>query len=193
MHRNSVVVHTKLAPNVVGDLLQQSVRPKKPSPWAFLLSIGAVITIVSWVSGPPWNDPSRLEIREVQGRTFRLERRRGRPFSPAFYASWEAEHNGTKIEGYFGLPLRVMISLHVWLFLMVIMWGLGIVLNLLDLTVGTHYTVNPNFGLALSICFLVFSIIGYLVARWFGSRRDAGSLAYLEQNLSAFIQEPAND
>jgi hypothetical protein len=188
MHRNSVVLHSKLAPAVVGDLLQQSVKPKSASPLTFLLLITAVITVVSWVSGAPWNDPSRQEIRQVHGRTFRLERRRGRPFSPSFYGSWEAEHDGTKIEGYFGLPSTVMISLRVWLFMMVTMAVLGVVLNLLDLTIETHFTVDPKIGLALSICFLLLSVVGYLLAQWLGSRRDAGSLAYLRQNLSAYVE-----
>ena len=84
-----------------------------------------------------------------------------------------------------------MIGLRVWLVLMVILTALGVVVNVLDLTIGTHFTVDPDVGLTLSIFFMLISIGFYVLARWLGSRRDSGSLAYLEQNLSASIA--AND
>lgn len=63
--------------------------------------------------------------------------------------------------------------------------AIGVVLNTLDLTAGTHLTVNPNIGLGISI-FLMLSMLGfYLVARRLGSRRDERLLGFLEQTLAA--------
>lgn len=185
MARKRVVLHTRLNPDVVGDLLVRSVEPKGVSLWLFLWPLAVVVPIVSWMTGPSWNDPARQAIRQVQGRTFRLERRRRGPFSSTFYGSWKAEHNGTKIEGYFALPSRVMTGLRVWWSIVALMAFMGVVLNLLDLTVKSRFTVNPDVGLKISITFLLLSTGIYLSVKWLGSRLDFGSLAYLEQNLSA--------
>jgi hypothetical protein len=186
MPRNRVVLRTGLAPEAVANLLLQSLEPKSVSLWTVFWLSRALVTIAAWVTGPPWGDASRQVLRQVDGMTFRLERRYGRPLSPAFYGSWKPERSGTEIEGYFGLAPRTLISLRVWLATMVIMTVLGIVLNLLDLTKGTHFTVDPDIGLTTSICFMLGSIGGYLLAQWLGSRRDASSIAYLEHKLSAF-------
>jgi hypothetical protein len=189
MRRNSVVLHTALSPDVVADCLHQSVETTSVSPWSVLLLIRVLVTIASWVTGPPWNDTCRQVMTQVSGKTFRLERRRGTPFSSAFYGSWEAEHGGTKIEGYFRLPSRVLITLRVWLFIMGTMAVIGVVVNMLDLTVKTHFTVDPDVGLTISICLLLLPIGVYLLAQWLGSRRDAGSLAYLEQKLAGTCED----
>jgi hypothetical protein len=145
--------------------------------------------IASWVAGPPWNDESRQVIRQVNGNTFQLERRRRNPFSSTFYGTWEAEQDGTKIEGYFALPSGVLMGLRISLFLIVSIAVLGVILNLLDLTVKTHFTVDPDVGLTISVCLLLLPIGVYLVAQWLGSWRDAGSLAYLGRKLSAFVKD----
>ncbi|MDR3414026.1 MAG: hypothetical protein P4L87_24210 [Formivibrio sp.] len=190
MPRNRVVLHTGLPPDVVADVLLRSLETKRVPLWQVFWLIGAVVTIAAWVTGPPWDDPSRQVLRQVHGRTFRLQRRHGRPFSPTFYGSWKADRTGTKIEGYFGLSPMTLISLRVWLFTMVIITALGVVLNVLDLTVKTHFTVDPDVGLTISICLMLLSIGGYLLAQWLGSWRDASSLSYLEQKLSAVVEDP---
>jgi len=190
MPRKRVVLHTGLAPDVVADLVLKSLDTKGVPLWQVFWLIRAVVTIAAWVTGPPWDDASRQVLRQVHGRTFRLQRRHGRPFSPTFYGSWQADRAGTKIEGYFGLSPITLISLRVWLFLMVIISALGVVLNVLDLTIKTHFTVDPDVGLTISICLMLLSIGGYLLAQWLGSRRDASSLAYLEQKLSAVVEDP---
>jgi hypothetical protein len=171
----------------VANVLIKSLETKRMSLWRVPWFIRAFATVAAWVTGPPWGDASRQVLRQVNGKTFRLERRYGRPFSPAFYGSWRPERAGTKIEGYFGLSPITRISLPVSLFLIVITAAWGVVVNLLDLTVRTHFTIDPDVGLTLSICFMLLSIGGYLLAQWLGSRRDASSLAYLEQKLSAFV------
>jgi hypothetical protein len=190
MPRNRVVLYTGLTPDGVAEALVKSLETERVPTWQFFWLVRVGVAIAAWVTGPPWGDASRQVLRQVHGRTFRLERRHGRPFSPAFYGSWQAERAGTKIEGYFGLSPRTLLLNRICLFLLVIMWGLGVLVNLLDLTVGTHLTVDPDVGLTISICFMLTSIGGYLLAQWLGSLRDASSLAYLEQKLSASVDNP---
>ena len=184
MPRNTVVLHTGLVPDAVADALLQSVETEAVPQWA------VPWFIAPWVTRPAWSGASRQVIRDVHGKTFRLERRDGGRFSSTFYGSWQAEHGGTKIEGYFGLSPLVGKSLRYSLVIMVILTVLGVMLNLLDLTVGTHFTKDPDVGLTLSIFVMLLSFGGYLLAQWLGSRRDVSLLASLEQKLSAFVENP---
>ena len=61
----------------------------------------------------------------------------------------------------------------------------GIVLNTFDLTAGTHFTVDPNIGLGISIFLMLFILGLYVVAQRLGSRRDERLLGFLEQTLAA--------
>ena len=185
MQRHIIVLHTGLSSDVVADSLLRSVEPKGVSLWCFLWPIAMVVQIASLTTGPSWNDASRQVIREVESRTFQLERRRRGPFSSTFYGSWQPENDGTKIEGYFSLPSRVKSGLRAWWSMVAAMALLGVVLNLLDLTAKTHFTVDPEIGLRISICILLLPTCVYLLVEWLGSRSDLGSLAYLKQNLSA--------
>jgi hypothetical protein len=65
------------------------------------------------------------------------------------------------------------------------LWAVGTVLNVLDLTAGTHFTKNPEFGLALCLIFAPFTVGCYWVARELGSRTDETLLTFLESTLAA--------
>ena len=187
--RSSIVLYTKLPPDVVDDLLRQEIEAEAPRLFRFIWFVTVPVLLAAWITGPRWNDPSRQVVRKIDGQTFRLERRHRTPFSAAFYGSWQAEVTGTSIGGYFGLPPSVLISVRVWLAFVVFMGSLGIVLNLLDLTVGTHFTIDPRFGLILSSAILLVPLGIYKLAIWLGSRRDLGSIAFIEQKLMAFVPE----
>jgi hypothetical protein len=62
---------------------------------------------------------------------------------------------------------------------------LGILLNILDLTTGTHFTKDPDVGLVLSILLVPFGVGLYQLAQKLGSRPDEILLAFLEQTLAA--------
>jgi hypothetical protein len=71
---------------------------------------------------------------------------------------------------------------------LIVMMGLavlGIVLNLLDLTAGTHFTKDPDVGLVLSALFVPFCVGFYLFAHRLGSRTGESVLAFLELTLAA--------
>jgi hypothetical protein len=61
---------------------------------------------------------------------------------------------------------------------------IGIVLNLLELTAGTHFTTDPRLGLVLSTLPVPYCIGLAVVTQKFGSRRDESLLTFLEQNLA---------
>jgi hypothetical protein len=185
MTRATVVLHTKLPFAAVNELLRQGLDASGPRPWRFLWFISIPLLVKAWITGPQWNDPSRQVIRSVDGRMFRLERRHRVPMSASFYGSWEANDTGTKIEGYFALPIRVLYALRGWFIIVAGMGALGVVLNALDLTIGTHFTVDPRFGLILSTVMVLVSTGIYYLAKWIGSRPDAGAIAFIERTLSA--------
>jgi len=58
-------------------------------------------------------------------------------------------------------------------------------LNVLDLTAGTHFTKDPDVGPVICVLFVPFTIGCYLVARKLGSRLDESLLAFLELTLAA--------
>jgi hypothetical protein len=62
---------------------------------------------------------------------------------------------------------------------------LGIVLNTLDLTAGTHFTVDPAVGLGISIFLVLFPLALYLLAHKLGSRQRSELVGFLGQTLAA--------
>lgn len=63
--------------------------------------------------------------------------------------------------------------------------SMTLVLNTLDLKAGTHFTVDPDIGLWISVAFVPFMLVVYFVVLLIGSRRDKGIVAFLEQTLAA--------
>lgn len=68
---------------------------------------------------------------------------------------------------------------------MLALWSIGIVVNVLDLYAGTHFTKDPDIGLPLCAVFVVFTLGFYFAVRRLGSRPDKSVLAFLEQTLAA--------
>jgi len=106
-------------------------------------------------------------------------------WSPNFYGKREAESGGTRIEGYFDLAPTVRWSLRLWLATVVGLATLGILLNALDLAAGTHFTVDPQVGLGISMFLIPFTGAIFLVAHKLGGRQDDKLLRFLEQTLAA--------
>ncbi len=128
---------------------------------------------------------SRPVCGVVESNTFRLKTRNGGQYAPNFYAKWEPDYSGTQIEGHFDLAPLVNLSLRISMIVMLVLWFIGIVLNVLDLTAGTHFTKDPDIGLVLCVLFVPFTIGFYFVAQKLGSRPDKSLLAFLEQTLAA--------
>ena len=107
-----------------------------------------------------------------------LKRRNARQWSPNSYGKWEADYSGTRIEGYFDLAPPARSSLRFTLVVVMALGVIGIVLNTLDLTAGTHFTVDPDIGLGIILFLVLFTLGFYLVAHRLGSRQDEYLLGF---------------
>ncbi|HET6180687.1 MAG TPA: hypothetical protein VFE61_27460 [Candidatus Sulfotelmatobacter sp.] len=105
--------------------------------------------------------------------------------TPNFYAKCEPQPGGTRIEGYFAIGPFERGSLRIALIMVLAVAVVGIVLNLLDLMVGTHFTKDPDIGLPLSVLFIPFCFGIHRFAHRLGSGTDEGVLAFLESTLAA--------
>ena len=174
MSRNAVVFHSTLAPEAVADTLRRTIEAE-----------GVPQYLVPWFVRLFRQSGSHPVCGVVESNTFRLKSRNGGQYAPNFYAKWEPEYRGTRIEGHFELAPLIKLSLRISLILMLALWLIGIVLNVLDLTVGSHFTKDPDIGLPLCLAFVPFTIGFYFVARKLGSRPDESLLVFLEQTLAA--------
>jgi hypothetical protein len=175
MATKTIVLHSALAPEAVGDVLLRSVDK----------DVVNIRFLLPWFIGLLWKGGSRDVFGLIEGSSFRLKRWNAMQWSPNFYGKWEADSRGTRIEGFFDLAPSARWSLRATLFTVVGLAVLGIVLNTLDLTIGTHFTVEPRVGLGISIFLPLFAAGIFLVAHRIGSRQDERLLGFLEQTLAA--------
>ena len=174
MAAHAIVLRSALAPEAIADTLLRSIDREV-----------VLQSVMPWFVRLVWKGGSREVRGLVDGNTFRLKKWNAWQWSPNFYGKWEADHSGTRIEGHFDLAPFFKWSLR---FTLVVIMGLavvGVVLNTLDLTAGTHFTVDPDVGLAISVFLMLFTIGLYLVAHWLGSRQDERLLGFLEGTLAA--------
>jgi hypothetical protein len=174
MKPNAVVLHSALAPEAVADTLLRSIDKEV-----------ALQSLMPWLVRLVWRGGSRQVRGLIDGNTFRLKRRNAWQWSPNFYGKWQADHSGTRIEGHFDLAPPVRRSLRFTLITVMGFAVIGIVLNTLDLTAGTHFTVDPDIGLGISIFLMLFTLGFYLVVQRLGSRQDDRLLGFIEQTLAA--------
>jgi hypothetical protein len=130
-------------------------------------------------------DQTRPVWGVVQTQRFRIRLSSGGAFAPNFYGTWEPQSGGTRIDGYFGLGPNERLSLRFALVVMLALSVVGVMLNALDLTRGTHFTNDPRLGLVLSVLFAPFSLGFCLFIQRLGSRADARLLAFIETTLAA--------
>jgi hypothetical protein len=174
MARNTLVFHSALSPESISVALLRSIESEV-----------ALRSVMPWFIRLVWKGWSRKVCGVVEGNTFRLKKWNAAQWSPNFYGKWEAEYSGTRIEGYFDLAPLVRLSLRFTLVLLLGFAVIGIVLNTLDLKAGTHFTVDPDIGLPISLLFVPFALGIYLVAHMIGSRSEKSLLRFLEQTLAA--------
>jgi hypothetical protein len=169
-----LVLHSVLSPEAVADTLFRSIDKEM-----------ALHAAMPWFVRLVWKGGSRQVRGLIDGNKCRLKRRNAWQWSPNFYGKWEAEYSGTRIEGYFDLAPQVKGALRFTLVTVLSLTVIGIVLNALDLTAGTHFTVDPSIGLSISILSVPFILGFYLVATKLGSRADESLLEFLERTLAA--------
>jgi hypothetical protein len=174
MAAHATVLRSALAPETIADTLLRSIDREV-----------VLQSVMPWFVRMVWKGGSREVRGLVDGNTFRLKNWNAWQWSPNFYGRWEADHSGTRIEGHFDLAPLFKWSLRATLVVIMGLAFVGVVLNTLDLTTGTHFTVDPDVGLAISVFLMLFTIGLYLVARWLGSRQDERLLGFLEKTLAA--------
>jgi hypothetical protein len=130
-------------------------------------------------------NPTRPVWGVVETQRFRLRRSGGRVYAPNFYATWEPQSGDTRIDGYFDLGPIERLSLRITLVVMLALSVVGVLLNTLDLTRGTHFTNDPQFGLVLSVLFAPFCLGFYVFIERRGSRADGRLLEFIETTLAA--------
>jgi len=175
MSGKTVTFHSALAPEAVRDALLRGITTQATPPYL-----------------EPWfyqffrkDDQTRPVWGVVETQKFRLRRSGGGVYAPNFYAEWEPQYGGTRIEGYFDLGPIERLSLRIALVVALVFSVLGVLLNALDLTRGTHFTNDPQFGLVLSILLVPFYIGFSVLVRKRGSRSDNRLLAFIETTLAA--------
>jgi len=169
-----VTYHSALAPEAVKDTLLRSVStqgvPPYLGPWFYRL-------IHKDNTCPIWG--------VVESGKFRLLSNSGGIYAPYFYATWEPQYGGTRIVGYFDLGPSERSSPRIALVFTLAAAALGISLNALDLTCGTHFTKDPEVGTVISVLLVPFGIGFQRLMYWLGARADKRVLAFLESTLAA--------
>jgi hypothetical protein len=175
MSDRSVTFDSALAPEAVKDALLRSIctqaAPPYLEPWFYRLHRK--------------DDEARPVWGVVETQRFRLRRSGGGVYAPNFYATWQPRSGGTRIDGYFDLGPIERLSLRITVVVMLALSVVGVLLNALDLTRGTHFTNDPRFGLVLSVLFVPFCLGFYLFIQRRGSRADDRLLAFIESTLAA--------
>lgn len=101
-----VVLHSTLAPEAVADALRRSI------------DVGAVPQyMVPWFIRLFRESGTHAVTGTVESNPFLLRSRNGGPYAPTFYAKWEPEYGGTRIEGQFDLAPLAKLSLRIALLL----------------------------------------------------------------------------
>jgi len=175
MSVKSVTFNAALAAEAVSDALLRSIStqvvPPYLEPWFYRMHRR--------------DDNTRSIWGVVESHRFRIRRSSGGVYSPNFYAMWEPQSGGTRIDGYFDLGPIERLSLRITLVVMLALSVVGVLLNALDLTRGTHFTGDPQIGLVLSVLFVPFCLGFYLFIQRRGSRADDRLLAFIEATLAA--------
>ena len=100
MGRTVFVLHSALTPDAVVSVLRSSIDEEHWTPFSF-----------SGYRG------TRSLLGEVSDHTFRLQKctYHRNDFAGQFYARFEPEPGGTRIEGYFDAPRRARYFMRIWL------------------------------------------------------------------------------
>lgn len=174
MPRTVLLFHSALNPDAVSETLLRSLDGGLYS-----------VDLMPWYVRLLWRARSRKVRGRVEQNTFRLRKWNAWQLSPCFYGKWEPQYGGTRIEGYFDLDPAARFGARITLAVLLGFAAIGITLNGLDLKVGTHFTVDPQIGLALSILFVPFTLGMYFIARALGFRRDKRLVEFVERTLVA--------
>ena len=174
MGRTVYVLHSAIAANSVADALRSSIDEEH---W----------TLFS-LSGYRGNRPLLGAVGE---NTFRLQKRRyGRnDFVGHFYARFEPEPGGTRIEGYFDAPRWAKYFMRIWLAGAVLIGTPIFVKTLTDITTGSHHMTGDLWvGLIVPPALVLFGTVLPEFSRRLGKKDRKFILEHVQQTLAARIE-----
>jgi hypothetical protein len=176
MSRVVYVLHSALAPNVVGDTLRRSIDEEH---W----------TLFS-LSGYRGNRPLLGEVGE---KTFRLQKRRysRNDFTGHFYARFEPESGGTRIEGYFDAPRWARYFMRIWLAGAVLIGTPIFVETAMDVVTGSHHMSGDTWvGLIVPPVLVFCGTVLPRLGRLLGKRDERFILEHVQDTLAATLELP---
>jgi hypothetical protein len=174
MGRIIYVLHSALTPNSIAEALRRSIDEEH---W----------TLFS-LSGYQGNRPLLGEVGE---NTFRLQKRRysRNDLVGHFYARFELEPGGTRIEGHFDAPRWAKYFMRIWLAGVVLIGTPIFVETVMDVTTGSHHVTGDKWvGIIVLPVLVLFGAIGPKIGRFFGKRDRQFILEQLRNTLAARIE-----
>jgi hypothetical protein len=176
MGRAIYILHSALAANAVSDVLHRSIDEERWTPFSF--------------SGYKGDLPI---LGEVSKNTFRLQKRRysRNDFAGRFYARFEPESGGTRIEGYFDAPLWARYFMRVWLAGAVLIGTPIFVETVIDITTGSHHMSGDIWVRLLVPPGLVFfGTVLPKLGRFLGKKDERFILEHVQNTLAAHVEDP---
>lgn len=172
--RKAYILHSILVPSVVADRLRSSIDEEHRT----LFSL----------SGYRGNNPILGEVGE---NTFRLQRRRytRNDFAGQFFARFEPERGGTKIEGHFDAPRWARWYIRVWLAGAVLIGTPLFILTIVDMSTGTHHLRGDQWvGLVVPPALVLFGVALPMLGRLLGRPDRRLILEHLQRTLGARLE-----
>lgn len=167
--RKTYVLHSTLAPSAMADALRRSIDEEHRT----LFSL----------SGYKGTKPI---LGEVGQDTFRLRKRRysRNDFAGQFFARFEPEWSGTRIEGYFDASRWARWYMRIWLAGAVLIGTPLFVSTIVDMTRGVSRG-NDWVGLVVPPALILFGVAMPMVGRLFGRPDRQLILEHVQHTLGA--------
>jgi hypothetical protein len=176
MGRTVVVLHSALTPNAVADALRRSIDEQRWTPFS--------------LSGYKGDLPLLGEVGE---NTFKVQKRKyyRNDFAGQFYARFEREPGGTRIEGYFDSPVWARWFMRFWLGGVVLIGTPIFIRTAIDISTGSHYMSGDRWvGLIVPPAMVFFGTALPKFGRLLGKKAERFILEHIKNTLGARIEEP---
>jgi hypothetical protein len=171
--KKTYVLHSTLAPSAMADALRRSIDEGHRT----LFSL-------SGYKG------TKLILGEVGQNTFKLQKRRysRNDFAGQFFARFEPERGGTRIEGYFDAPPWARWYMRIWLAGAVLIGTPLFISTLVDMSRGSS---RPNdwVGLVVPPALILFGVAMPMVGRLFGRPDRRLILEHVQHTLGARLAD----
>src|ERR1700686_1397807 len=174
MGRTVVVLDSILTPNAVADALRPSIDQQRWTPFS--------------LSGYKGNLPLLGEVGE---NTFEVQKRKyyRNDFAGQFYARFEPEPGGTRIEGYFDSTGRARWFMRFWLGAVVLMGTPIFIKTVIDIAKGSHYMSGDRWvGLIVPPAMVFFGTVLPKFGRLLGKKDELFILEHVQNTVAARIE-----